>query len=217
MSVERALLVCGAAEDEELWDAVMPALDMPSEIQVLEPTDDLAALTAAVAARLSPTTALVGHSLGGAIAARIAVADPAASAGFVLVACGSTLPVHAATWALLHKRGPAGLARSFAEAACGGHADVADRMEAMVLRHAGALEPHLRACDAFALAASTPTPAPIEVVAGARDRLVSRRLMTALADVLGARLTVLPDAGHQVPWEAPEAVAAAVGRLDRVA
>lgn len=56
---------------------------------------------------------------------------------------------------------------------------------------------------------------PVAVVAGERDAkflAIARRLAGALPD---ARLVVVPGAGHALPLEAPEAVAAALGPVGR--
>ncbi|MFN2558022.1 MAG: alpha/beta fold hydrolase [Nitriliruptorales bacterium] len=56
---------------------------------------------------------------------------------------------------------------------------------------------------------------PVTVLAGGSDVLVPPRRVAALAAELGVEAQVVPDASHQVPWEAPEAVAHAVERMRR--
>jgi len=55
---------------------------------------------------------------------------------------------------------------------------------------------------------------PVEVIAGAGDRVLSPRNSRALAQCLpDARLTILPDTGHAIPFERPLAILNAVTRL----
>ncbi|MCX2925114.1 alpha/beta fold hydrolase [Streptomyces sp. NEAU-W12] len=55
---------------------------------------------------------------------------------------------------------------------------------------------------------------PTVVLAGARDTLCPPAFHRAIADsVPGALLTLLPDAGHLLPWQRPEAVTAALREL----
>jgi pimeloyl-ACP methyl ester carboxylesterase len=57
--------------------------------------------------------------------------------------------------------------------------------------------------------------APTIVLTGDRDRLVPTATASALADgIPGARLRVLPGAGHPLPVFAPEEVVGAVADLD---
>ncbi|WP_208905503.1 alpha/beta fold hydrolase [Streptomyces melanosporofaciens] len=52
---------------------------------------------------------------------------------------------------------------------------------------------------------------PTVVLAGARDTLCPPAFHQAIAEsVPGAGLTLLPDAGHLLPWQRPEAVTAAL-------
>jgi len=55
---------------------------------------------------------------------------------------------------------------------------------------------------------------PVEVIAGAGDRVLSPRNSTVLAQCLSrARLTILPDAGHAIPFEKPMEILYAITRL----
>ncbi|MFI5855319.1 alpha/beta fold hydrolase [Streptomyces parvulus] len=55
---------------------------------------------------------------------------------------------------------------------------------------------------------------PTAVLAGARDALCPPAFHRAIARAVpGARLTLLPDAGHLVPWQRPDAVSAALRDL----
>ncbi len=55
---------------------------------------------------------------------------------------------------------------------------------------------------------------PTVVLAGARDTLCPPAFHRAIADAVpGAALTLLPDAGHLLPWQEPQAVTAALREL----
>jgi pimeloyl-ACP methyl ester carboxylesterase len=55
---------------------------------------------------------------------------------------------------------------------------------------------------------------PTAVLAGERDALCPPAFHRAIADLVpGARLTLLPGAGHLLPWQRPEAVSAALREL----
>jgi pimeloyl-ACP methyl ester carboxylesterase len=214
------VLVCGAAEDAELWADVIALSPAPTLVVELAPTDDLGLLVADVERQLQAGDVVVGHSLGGAVAVLLAAQGSTPAAGWVVVSCGTALPVHDATWATLRDGGVEALAAQFAVAAAGGRravaedpdsAVVAERMERMVLRHRDALEPHLRACAAFA--APDKAVADVEVVCGARDRLVAPQLMADLGERFGARTTVVETAAHQVPWQAPDTIIQAALRV----
>jgi pimeloyl-ACP methyl ester carboxylesterase len=202
------LLVCGAAEDGALWDDVIAALP-DARVLVLPPTDRLQELTEAVRRAASPRELLVGHSLGGAVSVLAAAATGREQiAGLIVVACGASLPVHPAVWATLHESGEAAVADRLARLQ---PPDVGERMGTMMRRaRPGTLERHLRACGAFRAPAVA---VPSVVVAGEADRVVAPPLSAQLAERLGARLVLLPGIGHQVPWEAPQAVLEAVAAL----
>jgi pimeloyl-ACP methyl ester carboxylesterase len=222
VSINRMVLVCGAAEDAELWTDVIARSPAPTLVVELEPIDELEQLVAAVERHVQPGDVVIGHSLGGAVAVLLAARGSAPAAGWVVVSCGTALPVHDATWATLREGGVDALAAQFAVAAAGGRraaeedpasAAIAARMEAMVLRHRDALEPHLRACAAFSAAGVSAAGGHVAVVCGARDRLVAPQLMTDLGDRFAAPTTVVETAAHQVPWEAPEAIIEAALRV----
>ena len=157
---------------------------------------------------------LVGHSLGGAICVLAAAADPGRALGVIVVACGVSLPVRPVLWDELARGGEAVVADRLARAAAPpatstAHlSDVGARMRAMMARaRPGTLESHLRACAQFD-APSMPLPA--IVIAGEADRVVAPELCRQLADRLHGRFELLPDTGHQIPWQAPHAVLEAI-------
>jgi pimeloyl-ACP methyl ester carboxylesterase len=49
---------------------------------------------------------------------------------------------------------------------------------------------------------------PVTVVVGARDKLTPPRLARRIADAIpGSELLIIPDAGHQLPFEEPDLLA----------
>jgi pimeloyl-ACP methyl ester carboxylesterase len=220
------LLVSGAAEDEELWTEVLEQL--PQAITLTLPNSpDLEVLSESVLAALrgaidggpgEPRSAgvLVGHSLGGAACVLAANRAPELLAGLVVVASGVSMPVHPSLWGMLEDGGESAVIRRFAAAASlvgsGGQkvssAAVSQRMEAMMQRAVpGTLTNHLKACDAYQAATAA---VPAVVIAGAQDRLVSPDLCEQLSGRLGARYDLIPDTGHQIPWEQPVSIIEAI-------
>lgn len=216
------LLVAGAAEDEELWTDVIVGLP-ESRTLALPNSSDLKLLTESVLVALREATrdrteraVLVGHSLGGAMCVLAAQREPGLVSSVVVVASGASMPVHHSLWDLIEADGEAAVISRFAAATAGGGSDseepagrgIAQRMQAMMQRAVpGTLTNHLKACDAY----QAPTvPLASTVVAGARDRLVCPDLSEELSQRIGARYELVPDAGHQIPWERPDSVVSAV-------
>lgn len=222
------LLVSGAAEDDELWSDVLAQL--PGAITLTLPnSSDLEVLSESVLGTLrdalydgagEPRSAgvLVGHSLGGAACVLAANRAPELVSGLVVVAAGISMPVHPSLWRIREDGGESAVIRRFAAASAigsGGHerssADVSRRMQTMMQRATpGTLTNHLKACDAYR---APPVSVPAAVVAGADDRLVSPDLCQQLAERIGARYELVPDAGHQIPWERPERIVDAIKAL----
>jgi pimeloyl-ACP methyl ester carboxylesterase len=219
-------LVSGAAEDEELWTDVLAR--MPGAITLTLPNSaDLQVLSESVLVTLrdaveggdgEPRRAdvLVGHSLGGAACVLAANRAPELLAGLVVVSSGVSMPVHPSVWGMLEERGESTVIDRFAAVASRvgpgdrqlATADQSERMRTMMRRAVpGTLTNHLKACSAYQAPSAS---VPAIVVAGGRDRLVSPDLCEQLAERLGARYELVPDAGHQIPWEEPERVIEAI-------
>lgn len=227
-SATQRLLVSGAAEDDELWFDMLGQL--PGAITLTLPnSSDLEVLSESVLATLREAThdsagkprsagVLVGHSLGGAACVLAANRAPELVSGLVVVASGVSMPVHPSLWRILEDGGESAVIRRFAAVAAigsGGQgrspAEVSPRMQTMMRRAApGTLTNHLKACDAYR---APPVSVPAMVVAGAHDRLVSPDLCEQLAERIGARYELVPDAGHQIPWERPGRIVAAIKAL----
>jgi aminoacrylate hydrolase len=179
-----------------------------------------------------PRVLLVGHSLGGAIAQRVALAEPARVAGLVLSSTFARVATPPGTRARRFLEQPLVLAglRGLPEAPAAAWArrlaargawvfDPAcdERVLAFVrfgIRHASAREvaAHLRLALAHDTRATLGTLAmPALIVRGERESAFVREACEALARALPhAARVVLPGVGHLHPLSAPDALAAAV-------
>lgn len=223
------VFVHGTGDSARAWDGVIAALpeqrclalDLPGHGAATGATLSAGAgvqayadyVRAALARQGQAAVCLVGHSLGSAIALRLAIEAPALVSRLVLVGAGARLRVLPALLALA--------AASPDDAMCQvvelGFAP-AHRAEAN--RYAAALAPtspgtvlrDLAACDAFDMMSELGHVAqPALVVVGAEDRLTPPKYAAYLRDQLAqAHLVTIPGAGHYLNAEAPTQVAGAI-------
>lgn len=152
---------------------------------------------------------VAGFSMGGAIALTLALDAPARVAGLVLAGTGARMRVSPAT--LRTAADPAALAAAadaMADWSFGPAASPALRREfAEGLRATapGVAHGDFLACDAFdVMARLGELRLPTLVVCGSEDRLAPPRYSEYLRDhIAGARLELVPGAGHVVTREAP--------------
>lgn len=193
-----------------------PAHGRSGELDALGDVTKLAELTRAMMTRLElDRPVLLGHGLGGATALRVALDAPESVTALVVVGAGARLPVDDDTHALM-QRVTEGKARRpfdvgvFAE---GASQDVMRPwfMEGMKTDPRATFG-DLTACRSFDESARVATlDVPLLVVVGDHERADIRREAEALASTApNARLEVIPGAGHAVPVEAPDALAAAI-------
>jgi pimeloyl-ACP methyl ester carboxylesterase len=204
------------------WDASrVVALDLPGHGQRLsEPLPappSVIAYAAAVrgdlAARGAERVTLVGHSLGSAIALRLALDTPELVERLVLIGAGARLRVSPA----LLETARTQPAAAWKEIVAQGHApDHQDMVEPYVAASApvahGALYNDLTACDGFDIMGQLGSVAqPTLALVGDADRLAPPRYATYLVEHLPrATLATIPGAGHYLMNEAPLAVARAL-------
>ncbi len=235
---DRLVLLHGFTQTRQSWRRTVAALggryralapDLPGHGQAAERRPaSFAACAAYVRALAGQPCILVGYSMGGRIALHTTLAVPGLVERLVLIGAGPGLADSAereqrrrADEALAERIEAVGVA-AFAEE-WGAQALFAGQDERVAAAaHADRLRntPHGLAAALRGLGTGVMTPLwdrlpqlgiPVTLVVGARDakfRVIAERMATALPD---ARLHVVEGAGHAVPLERPDAVAAAIG------
>jgi pimeloyl-ACP methyl ester carboxylesterase len=168
------------------------------------------------AARAAPAV-LVGHSMGGAIAQAVALAQPGVLRGLVLVGTGARLRVHPSLLEAL-RQDPLEAARLLLDWGFGAAAPPALRDEGArdLLRcPAQVIEGDFRACDGFDVMAEVGRiSVPSLIVCGEQDALTPPKYARFLhQEIPGSHLALVPEAGHYVMRERPSAVNAALGEF----
>ena len=160
-----------------------------------------------------PGPVLVGHSMGSAIALTVALSEPEALAGLVLMGAGPRLRVNP----ILLER--TARVETFASAVeqilqWSFAPQASPRLVALARRsmlEAGpeVLHRDLQACDAFDLGDRlAEVQAPTLIIVGSQDRMTPPRLSEDLHErISSSRLQTVEDAGHMVMLERPEVVA----------
>lgn len=228
MNVNTLICIHGSGDSARCWDPLLAsmgdaaasllALDLPghgarAQKPPPQPSNVAAyadALLADLDQRALDAVTLVGHSLGSAIALHLALAAPTRVRGLVLVGAGARLRVLPAILELARTDPPA----AHRQLVMLGHAPGHEALAARYLEHAlpfapGALHGDLAACDGFdVMEQLAQVRQPALVVVGESDRLTPPKYAAYLAEHLPAStLAVIPDAGHSVMHEAPEALA----------
>ena len=155
---------------------------------------------------------LIGHSLGSAIALRLAVDYPALVSRLVLVGAGARLRVMPALLART-QTDPEAKTELIEWAFAPAHQQQAREFASQLAPTApGMLHRDLAACDAFDMMNELSHIAqPTLVITGEEDRLTPPKYAHYLAEHLdNARLALLPNVGHYAHIEAPQAVADAI-------
>ncbi len=226
---ETLVFIHGSDDSAYLWRMTLPhltayttlALDLPGHGALADSpgpaqmsvANYAAAVREELARRGVQTACLVGHSLGAAIALRLAVDAPALVRRVALVGGGARLRVLPALLAKAQSDPQAagrelvtlGFAPEHAEQAASYFAQRPATAPGMLYRD-------LAACDGFDMTAELPSISqPTLALVGAEDRLTPPKYATFLAERMpNAQAKVIPGAGHYLPIEAPETLAQAL-------
>ncbi|MEW5867753.1 MAG: alpha/beta hydrolase [Chloroflexota bacterium] len=158
----------------------------------------------------------VGHSMGGAIALTLALDFPEHVLGVGLVASGARLRVapaileSAANPTTFHNAVEMVIANAFSPAVSPRLAELASQR--MIETRPSVLHGDFLACDAFdETERIAQIHQPALIICGADDKLTPLRYSQFLADTLpNASYKTIPNAGHMVMLEQPQAVASAL-------
>lgn len=236
-SDETLIFVHGSGDSGDVWKpllALLPGVDAlaldlpghgarvaepaPAEVSVHDYAEDV--LQAAIANGVDGGV-VIGHSLGGAVALRLAVDHPSFARRIVLVGSGARLRVAPQFLEQARATGPEGSSMLTEMSFAAGHEAQARAWQADRPPTApGALYRDLAACDVFDMMAEVEgIRQPALLIVGETDRMTPVKYAQFLRDRMPrAELVIVPDAGHYVQIEQPDAVAAAlVSWLSRTA
>lgn len=240
-SLPAVLLLHGAANDHSVWSQQsrylahhgwsVLAVDLPghgrSAGPALASVEDLAAWTVRVLDTLGlETAALVGHSLGSLIALESAARHPERVRGIALL--GTAVPMAVSEQLLAAAKDDpdaayrliVGWSIAYAKQ-LGGNSVPGMWLAGSVLRlmqrtAPGVLHTDLLACNAYreGLAAAVRVTCPALVLLGGRDLMAPAKAAQALTAALREHeLLVLPEVGHSLMGEAPDAVLATLTKF----
>lgn len=220
------LCLHGLVDDLAIWDRVEPALAARGRVVRIDQRahgesqappgpcgrgDLVSDVRAVLDATGLDRVILVGHSMGGIVSMATALAHPERVAGLVLIGTASQCSAKIAAWyeriATAGERdGAEGLARAiYGERSRrrirGNPAGIAEVTRMLVSLYEDPLTPQLGAIDC-----------PVLLVVGDKDPM-GPAASTILAEALPrAELVVVPECGHWVQVEEPEALVAALDR-----
>ncbi|HEX8733015.1 MAG TPA: alpha/beta hydrolase [Ktedonobacterales bacterium] len=226
---ETLVFVHGSGDSAQVWGpliALLPgyacvALDLPGHGALVAepgPTEmgvaEYATFVRAELARRGLTApTVVGHSLGGAVALRLALDAPEVVGRLILVGSGARLRVALSYLEAARVDDPQGQAAITRVAFAEEHAAQADAWQAERQPAApGMLYRDLAACDRFdVLAEVGRISAPTLLIVGAGDRMTPPKYSEYLrAQLPNSALAIIADAGHYAQLEQPRAVADAI-------
>jgi len=221
----------GLNNSPEVWDGIVSALATPGvhwHRPMLPALDRVEAIAQALLNELPSRFSLVGFSFGGYVAAAMLEAAPHRIERFALLCSGTR--ADSDTQRVVRQRAIKALTAGGAAA----HREMMAAQAALVMHPSRLQDPALQAIRDRMVAAYGPQrliahleasiarpdrtavlaawPGVRWLIAAADDRVVTAELMRGVADAApGTRFEVVPDSGHMLPIERPEAAAA---RLD---
>jgi pimeloyl-ACP methyl ester carboxylesterase len=220
------LMVHGSGANKDNWRGQfgglkginVAAIDLPGHGDTpgpgMDKVEDYASWLAEFIASGPIRPVLMGHSLGGAIAQMLALTNPALLKGLILVGTGSRLKVLPAILeGFLHD--PAATYKIVVKYAYDDNADplLLERgYEEMVQRSPQVTFGDFSACNAFDVSKRlAEIRLPTLMIVGQGDKLTPPKYAEFLTGgIAGSKVVVIPNAGHMVPLEQPEAFNQAV-------
>jgi len=223
------VLIPGYMLDDALWDGMLPFLppELPLHFASLAEGDSIAAMAQAILARCPPQFSLLGFSMGGYVAREIVRIVPGRVQSLALVATSSRadLPLQVEQRSKAARATPLGAFRGLGRAAIAQSLHPQNAANETLVAQVRAMGERLgrevfvrqslivRDADTSRLSGIG---CPTLVVAAAEDQLRSPEEARELADgIPGARLATVPNSGHLIPLEQPQALANALGVIFR--
>lgn len=214
-------LVPGYMLDDALWDGMLPFLppELPLHFASLAEGDSIIAMAQAVLANCPPQFSLLGFSMGGYVAREIVRLAPGRVRSLALVATSSRadLPLQVEQRSKAARATPIGPFRGLGRAAIAQSLHPDNAANVVLVAQVRAMGERLgrevfvrqslivRDADTARLSGIQ---CPTLVVAASDDLLRSPEEARELADgIPGARLVTVPNAGHLIPLEQPQALA----------
>lgn len=223
------VFVHGSGDSAQVWEpliALLPeyhtvALDLPGHgalasqpgPQSMSVADSAAFVLSEMSRRDLERPMLIGHSLGGAIALRVALDAPERVGRLGLLGTGARLRVAPAFLEAAREADVSGVWAVTQASYAAQHESDAQAFHARRAPTApGALFRDLSACNAFdAMGDVGRISQPALVIVGEDDRMTPPKFSAYLADQIPtSTLVVVPDAGHYVQVEQPQRVADAL-------
>jgi len=223
------VLIPGYMLDDALWDGMLPFLppELPLHFASLAEGDSIAAMAQAILSRCPPQFSLLGFSMGGYVAREIVriVPDRVQSLALVATSSRADLPLQVEQRSKAARATPLGAFRGLGRAAIAQSLHPENAANETLVAQVRAMGERLgrevfvrqslivRDADTSRLSGIG---CPTLVVAAAEDQLRTPQEARELADgIPGARLATVPNSGHLIPLEQPQALANALGVIFR--